>query len=60
MLDFEFSDTSVLCKAILNPNPLREILRDLDTTAETVVIIFTPNYLSFYTVGGLGKIKVNF
>jgi hypothetical protein len=48
----------MLCKAILNPIPVREILRDFDATSETMVITFTPNYLSFYTVGGLGKIKV--
>jgi hypothetical protein len=58
MLDFEFSNAFVLCKAILNPNPMKDILRDLDTSADTVVIMFTPNYLSFYTVGVLGKIKV--
>lgn len=57
MLDFEYTNAFVLCKAVMQPNPLKEILRDLDTTADTVVILFTPNYLSFYTVGGLGKIK---
>lgn len=58
MLDFEFTNAFVQCKAIMNPGPMREILRDLDQTAESVVITFTANYISFYTVGSIGKIKV--
>jgi len=58
MLDFEFTNTYVMCKAILSPTPIKEILRDLDNSAETVMLIFTQNYIAFYTVGELGKIKV--
>ena len=58
MLDFEFTNTYVMCKAILSPTPVKEILRDLDNSAETVMLIFTQNYIAFYTVGELGKIKV--
>lgn len=58
MLDFEFTNTYVMCKAILSPTPIKEILRDLDNSAETVMLIFTQNYIAFYTVGELGKIKI--
>uniref|UniRef100_A0A914GSX3 MAM domain-containing protein n=1 Tax=Globodera rostochiensis TaxID=31243 RepID=A0A914GSX3_GLORO len=57
-LDFEFDHNSVVAKAILNAQPIREIMRDLDDSAETVVLTFTPAYLQFYVVGGVGRMKV--
>ncbi|KAL3073674.1 hypothetical protein niasHT_039214 [Heterodera trifolii] len=58
ILEFDFDNENVTAKAILNSLPIREIMRDLDDSAETVVLTFTPGYLQFYVAGGMGRMKV--
>uniref|UniRef100_A0A915CZG6 Cell cycle checkpoint protein RAD1 n=1 Tax=Ditylenchus dipsaci TaxID=166011 RepID=A0A915CZG6_9BILA len=56
-LDFEFNSVRPLCKVILRPECMRDVIRELDNSALSVMIIVTKSYISFYTDGDLGKIK---
>jgi len=57
VLDFEFNKAKILCKIILMPSSIRDIIRDFDQSSPNVLITTTKNCISFYTNGDLGRIK---
>uniref|UniRef100_A0A1I7ZC86 Cell cycle checkpoint protein RAD1 n=1 Tax=Steinernema glaseri TaxID=37863 RepID=A0A1I7ZC86_9BILA len=59
-LDFGFSDEDVECRIMVNlkPDIIHDIIKDLDKSAQTVLLKITNDSLQFSTSGELGKIKV--
>lgn len=58
-MDFEFEPNNVVAKAILSPHSFKDIIRDLDSSSTNVLITLNEQYISFFTDGDLGKIKVD-
>ncbi|KAK0419820.1 hypothetical protein QR680_014342 [Steinernema hermaphroditum] len=59
-LDFEFAEEDVECRIMINlrPDILHDIIKDLDKSAQTVLVKITNDSLEFLTSGELGKVQI--
>jgi len=58
ILDFEFDSLQVLGRIVLDPNALRNVIRELDPNAPAVLLTLNRNGISLVTEGELGRIRV--
>lgn len=53
-----FGKDKVAARAVLASYSMKEIIRSLDLTSKKLVISIAKDFISFFTDGELGKIKV--
>ena len=58
MLEFGFEFQNIQAKLMMKPTSICHIFREFDPSSENVLITVTKDYISFYTKGDLGQIKV--